>query len=229
MKLFLLWLGSLCTPFFVSVFLIEGLTRSQYNWMRHPISSLSIGPFGWEQIVNFVVTGALVALIGIGLRLAFAPHSRGTLFGPILLAVAGTGLIGAGIFVSDPVFGFPPDKPLVLAQFTAHGRLHDLFSMLWFLGLPSACGVLTARFFTIGEPGWAVYSLLSGSGMIVFFVLASMGFLQRPGFVDVAGIYQRLSATTGLLWVSLIAIHTAHVLASPGPRQTGKRLPTSPP
>jgi hypothetical protein len=209
MRSYLLWVGSLCTPFFVTAFLVEGFTRPQYNWMRHPISSLAIGPLGWTQIVNFVITGTLVALIGIGLRLAFAPHSRGSVFGPILLVVAGIGLIGGGIFVSDPVFGFPPDKPLVLAQFTVRGRLHDLFSMLWFLGLPSACCVLAVRFFTIGELGWAVYSLLSGFGMIAFFVLASMGFLQRPGFVQVAGIFQRLSATTGLSWASLLAIHAA--------------------
>src|SRR5262245_18887011 len=195
MKSRLLWLGSLCAPLFVSILLVEGLTRPQYNWMRHPISSLSIGPLGWTQITNFVVTGMLVALVGIGLRLASAPHSRGSLFRPILLVVAGIGLIGAGIFVSDPVFGFPPDKPLVLAQFTSHWHLHDLFSMLWFLGLPAACVVLAVRFFAIGETGWAAYSLLSCFGMIAFFALASMGFLQRPGFVDVAGIYQRLSVT----------------------------------
>src|SRR5215472_16489484 len=171
MKSFLLSLGSLCAPVFVSAFLIEGFTRAQYNWMRHPISSLSIGPLGWTQITSFVTTGTLVALIGIGLRLAFAPHSQGSVFGPILLIVAGIGLIGAGIFVSDPVFGFPPDKPLVLAQFTSHGHLHDLFSMLWFVGLPAACFVLAVRFFAVGEPGWAVYSLLSGLSMIVFFVL----------------------------------------------------------
>jgi len=159
--------------------------------------------------VNFIITGTLVGLIGIGLRLSFAPHSRGRLFGPILLVVAGIGLVGAGVFVSDPVFGFPPDKPLVLAQFTSHGRLHDLFSTLWFVGRPAACFVLAVRFFAIGEPGWAVYSLVSGLGMIAFFVVASMGFFQRPAFVDVAGIYQRLSATTGLLWASLIAIHAA--------------------
>jgi hypothetical protein len=213
MKSFLPWLGSLCAPFFVVAFLIEGFTRPQYNWMQYPISSLSIGRLGWTQIMNFVITGALVALIGIGLRLTFAPHSRGSLFGPILFVVAGIGLIGAGIFVSDPVFGFPPDKPLVLAQFTSHGHLHDLFSTFWFLGLPAACSVLAVRFFTISEPGWAVYSLLSGLGMIACFVVASMGFLQRPGFVDVAGIYQRLSATTGILWVSLIAIHAARASA----------------
>jgi hypothetical protein len=46
MKSLLFWLGSLCAPFFAIVFLIEGLTRPQYNWMRHPISSLSIGPLG---------------------------------------------------------------------------------------------------------------------------------------------------------------------------------------
>src|SRR5262245_3519026 len=105
MKSFLLWLGTLCAPLFAIVFLIEGFTRAQYNWMRHPISSLSIGPLGWIQVANFVITGTVVALIGIGLRLAFAPHSRGSLFGPIFLVVAGVGLVGAGVFVSDPVFG----------------------------------------------------------------------------------------------------------------------------
>src|SRR5262249_12221981 len=125
--------------------------------------------------------------------------------------VAGIGLIGGGIFVSDPVFGFPPDKPLVLAQFTVRGHLHDLFSMFWFLGLPSACCVLAVRFLTMGELGWAVYSLLSGVGLFVFFffVLASWGFLRRPGFVAVAGIFRRLWATTGFSWASFIAIHVA--------------------
>src|SRR4029450_6927248 len=53
MKSYLLWVGSLCTPLLVSAFLIEGFTRPQYNWMRHPISSLSFGPLGWPQIVSF--------------------------------------------------------------------------------------------------------------------------------------------------------------------------------
>jgi len=207
MKSLLLSFGPLCAPFFVVVFLIEGVTRPQYDWMRHPISALSIGPRGWSQIANFVVTGVLVASIGIGLRLALPPRARSSLSGPILIALAGIGLIGAGVFVSDPVFGFPPDKPLVLAQFSWQGHLHDLFSVLWFLGLPAACVVLAVRFFAIGQRNWAVYSLLSGLGMMVFFVLAAIGFRQRPGFVDVAGVYQRLSVTTGLSWVSVIALH----------------------
>ena len=212
---YLLRLGSLCTPIFVIVFLLEGFTRREYDWMRHPISSLSIGPFGWIQVMNFIVTGVLVALIGLGLRWTFALKSRGSVFGPILLVVAGIGLIGAGIFVSDPVFGFPPEEPLVLAQFTEHGHLHDVFSMLWFLGLPSAGFVFAVRFFTLNKRGWAFYSLASGLGMIVLFVLASLGFLQRPGFVDVAGIYQRLSVTAGLSWASAIAIHAVPPDAAP--------------
>jgi hypothetical protein len=99
-----------------------------------------------------------------------------------------------------------------------------------------SCWVLAVRFFAIGQHGWAVYSLLSGIGMIALFVLASTGFLQRPGFVDVAGLFERLSATTGLLWASLIAIHAARATSIPnfrvaaagaGPRVRRRTVPGS--
>jgi hypothetical membrane protein len=203
----LLALGALCAPIFIGTFLIEGSTRAQYNWLRFSISALSIGPHGWIQIASFIATGLLIILLGVGLRLSLAPDSEGSLWGPIAVAIAGIGLIGAGVFVSDPVFGYPPDQPLVLKQFTTRGHLHDFFSTFWFVGLPTACFVLARRFLKLGESGWAVYSTVSGIGMLVFFVLAGAGFNQTKGLVDYAGLYQRLSASTGLGWLTLIAIH----------------------
>jgi hypothetical membrane protein len=203
----LLALGALCAPVFIVTLFIEGFTRAQYNWLRFPISSLSIGPQGWMQITNFIITGSLIVLLGMGLRLSLEPHARGSVWGPIVVAIAGVGLIGAGVFVSDPVFGYPPDQPLVLKQFTTHGHFHDFFSMFWFIGLPTACVVLARRFLGLGETGWAVYSILSGIGMLVFFVLAGAGFNQTNGLVDYAGLYQRISVSTGVLWLMFTAIH----------------------
>src|SRR5689334_5876007 len=110
---------------FIIVFLIEGATRENYNPFRYAVSSLSIGDRGWIQAANFLMVGVLLVAFAIGLRRALK-GSRGGLWGPILIGLAGIGLFGAGIFTTDPIFGYPPDAPLVLAQYTVHGHLHDL-------------------------------------------------------------------------------------------------------
>jgi hypothetical protein len=45
---------------FVIVLLIEGLTRPGHNSWRDMGSSLSTGPGGWMQIVNFIACGLLI-------------------------------------------------------------------------------------------------------------------------------------------------------------------------
>ena len=40
---------------------------------------------------------------------------------PTLVGLAGIGLIGAGIFVTDPLNGYPPGTPLIPIRRTAHG------------------------------------------------------------------------------------------------------------
>jgi hypothetical membrane protein len=190
---------------FIIVFLIEGATRADYNPFRYPISSLSIGAMGWTQAANFLLLGVLLVAFAIGLRRALR-GSRGGLWGPILIGLAGIGLFGAGIFTTDPIFGYPPDAPLVIAQYTFHGHMHDLCSVLFFAGVPIASFVFCRRFATTGERGWALYSLLSGFGMLVFFALAAIGFDQNPALVHIAGVFQRLSIGIGLIWVALLAL-----------------------
>ena len=190
---------------FIILFLIEGATRANYNPFRYPISSLSIGALGWMQAVNFLILGTLLVAFAIGMRRVLR-GSRGGVWGPLLIGLAGIGLFGAGIFTTDPIYGYPPDAPLVLAQYTVHGHLHDLCSVLFFAGVPIACFVFCRRFVTLGERGWALYSLLSGLGMLAFFVLAAIGFEQIPGFVNVAGVFQRLSISIGLIWIALLAL-----------------------
>jgi hypothetical membrane protein len=201
----LLACGVIGPPLFIIVFLIEGATREDYDPLRYAVSSLSIGDQGWIQAANFLLLGILLVAFAVGLRRALK-GSRGGLWGPILIGLAGIGLFGAGIFTTDPIFGYPPDAPLVIAQYTLHGHLHDLCSVLFFAGVPIASFVFCRRFATSGERGWALYSLLSGLGTLAFFVLAAIGFDQNPALVHIAGVFQRLSISIGLIWVALLAL-----------------------
>ena len=201
----LLSCGTLGPLLFTVVFLVEGATRADYNPLRYPVSSLAIGARGWIQTTNFLVAGVLLFAFALGVRRALQ-SSRGGAWGPVLIGLAGIGLFGAGIFTSDPVYGYPPGAPLVLAQYSVHGHLHDVFSLLLFVGVPSACFVLGRRFALLGERGWAVYSILTGLGMLVTFVLAGMGFTHKPSLVTFAGVLQRLSITSGLTWIALLAL-----------------------
>jgi hypothetical protein len=185
---------------------IEGATRADYNSFRYPLSSLAIGESGWTQISNFIITGSLLFLFSVGLKKIF--NSTNEKFrGPLLIRLVAIGLIGAGICYTDPVYGYPPDKPLLLAQFTLRGHLHDGFSMLVFICLPAACFVFRKRFIAAGKKAWARYSVFTGFAIIVTFIFTSMGFKQVAPFVDFAGLLQRLCIAFGWAWIMLFSFH----------------------
>ena len=134
----LLACGVISGPLFVAAFLVEGATRADYDPLRHPVSSLALGDGGWTQSINFIVTGLLTLAFAAGLRRAFRPP-EGSTWGPLLVGVWAVGLLGAGIFVTDPVSGYPPGFPDRLSGYSWHGALHDLFSLLAFVALAAAC------------------------------------------------------------------------------------------
>jgi hypothetical membrane protein len=66
--------GVVAGPLFVLVFLIEGAMTPDYDPLRHPVSSLALGPFGWTQTLNFIFVGILTLAFAVGLvRLARCP------------------------------------------------------------------------------------------------------------------------------------------------------------
>jgi hypothetical protein len=209
-----LFCGAIAGPFFTILWFVQGLTRADYEPMRHPISSLSIGELGWIQVANFIITGLLILALSVELRRVIRPSD--SRWGPVLVGLVGIGLIGAGIFVTDPLNGYPPGTPLIPTERTAHGILHDLFGIPFFLGLPIACFVF-ARFFTRqGAPGWAWYSRLSGIGMFAVFFVARLGFRLLPTYPELAanfGLLQRITVTIGLAWLTLLAVYMLKVQA----------------
>jgi hypothetical protein len=116
-----IWAG----PIFTATFLAEGTVRDGYRPLRHPVSSLALGPRDWIQTVNFAVTGVLTLAGAAGLRLR-GDRPAGSRAGPVLVAAAGAGLIASAAFRTDPVGGYPPGTPDMPAKFSRAGTAHNL-------------------------------------------------------------------------------------------------------
>jgi Protein of unknown function (DUF998) len=212
----LLVCGAIAGPLFTAAWILEGATRAHYNPLWHPVSSLELGgEFGWTQRANFVVAGLLTLAFAIGLWRALRPLG-GSTWGPLLVGAHAIGLLGAGIFVTDPVNGYPPGTPDHPATYgSAHAALHDLLSVGTFVGLPIACLVMARRFAGWGQRGWALYSAATGVVLMVTFVLTSMAFNQVEPLVAFGGLFQRATATLGWTWVTLLAVHLLRGLPQP--------------
>jgi len=202
----LLICGVIAGPLFTLMWLIESITRPDYNLLRHPVSSLALGPFGWMQVANFIVAGILTLAFAAGLWRTLQP--RGAAWGALLIGVWGIGLLGAGLFTTDPVSGYPPGTPAKLAEYSnVAAMLHDIVSLFAFLTLVVACALFTRWFAKWGERGWAIYSAVTGIIFLIVMYLASAGFAQTPGLVEFAGLFQRTAVTTGWMWITLLAVH----------------------
>jgi hypothetical protein len=188
--------GLVAGPLFVVAFLVQGaLKGSGYDALRHPVSSLALGPNGWVQTATFLVTGLLTVAFAIGI------WRSGLRAGGFLIGVWGVGLVGAGLFVTDPVSGFPVGTPPII-DYTTIGAVHDGFSLPGFFALAAAQVVLSR-----GRGWkWLTYSLLSATAYLVCFLLAGSGFSQTASLVDVAGLFQRLTVTIGWVWTVLLAL-----------------------
>ena len=169
------------------------------------MSSLSLGEHGWTQVANFTVTGMLTVGFAVGAWQVHRPLG-GSRWGPLLIAISGVGLAGAGIFMADPLSGYPPGTPGMPLQPSGHGTLHRLLSALYFLGLPAACLVFARRFARSGARRWAIYSALSAGGFWGAFVLAAVAFAQIEPVVNFGGLFQRLALVIGEAWLTLLAI-----------------------
>ncbi len=203
----LLVCGVIAGPLFVVTFVIAGATRADYDALRHPVSSLALGDLGWIQVANFLAAGALGLAGTVGLRRALRPPG-GSPWGVLLVGTWSTGILGAGVFVTDPVSGYPSGTPDKLDRYgSAHAALHDSFSFAAFLALAVACFVFARRFAGWGQRGWAIYSAVSGAAFLATMTLASLGLDQTEGLVDLAGLYQRAAITVGFCWLSLLALH----------------------
>ncbi len=201
--------GMLAGPIYVALALLQLFLRPGYNPLRHDLSLLSNGALGWIQIGNFLLTGALVLAAACGLRLRLRGTTGGR-WAPLLLALYGLGLLGAGLFLADPMNGFPPGTPDgAPVHTTLHGVLHILSGAVGFMGLVGACFVLARRFTRRRQTQWATYSVLTGIAVLAGFVGIAAGSAQQGRILEVVTLAFTVAVVLGWTWVSLICRHVA--------------------
>lgn len=142
------------------------LIRPELDPYWHTISEWSLGPWGWFGRIGWLLGG-----IGY-LALCFSLHDRlkGVLgrIGEVIFAACGLGLIGVGVFVTDPMDGTP-------APLTTTGILHVISGMTQLMTFPIAAllmGVSIRRNSAAGSrPTPSIFiSLLPLAGLIAFFI-----------------------------------------------------------
>ncbi len=206
--------GVVAGPLFVAGFTVIGARRAGYDWRRHAVSSLAAGHGGWSQRANFALTGSLYCIAARGL--ARSPKQTvGPRVVPALIFWVGAGLVGSGLFVTDPVAGFPPSSGDQAGADRSHpvdptrsGKLHNLCALPIFAGIPAAaltCATSAAR---RGEYRWASYSAGSAIAMTSAFVLFGAAFGGAPHLAERGGVFQRISVTAGFGWLTALALRT---------------------
>lgn len=195
----LLACGVLAGPLYVAAGLIQMVIRPAFDITRHSLSLLSNGDLGWIQITNFLLAGLLVLAGAVGMR-RLLRGSRGGTWGPLLLGLYGLGLIGAGIFIADPMDGFPPGTPAGTPDAMSwHGLLHFITGSVAFLSLIAACFVFARRFAALGQRGWAAYSVATG----VLFFAAFFGIATGSGGAAI-NVAFALAVVLGWAWISAV-------------------------
>ncbi len=205
---------------FVAAFTAIGAARSGYDWRRHAVSSLACGRQGWWQRANFILTGMLWCASARGLGQA-PRRVVGPPFVSALVAAAGVGLVGSGLFVTDPVGGSPPPRapagepgdvaPASPAQ-TWQGHLHNLSAIPIFAGIPVAGLAAPVAAVRARDYRWACYSASSSLAMVGSFVLFGAAFGGKPNLTGSGGIFQRLSIVAGFGWVTALSCRTLRAL-----------------
>ena len=203
----LLLCGAIAGPLFILTVLVQDYTRPGFNPRIHLLSLLSLGDWGWVQIVNFVLAGVLNLLYAIGLWKRLHPGRAGT-WGPILIGAYGLGLIAVGVFRTDPSQGYPPGLSAP-TQPSWHGAIHALGGLFIFVVLAAALAVFTRFFLARGERWWALYCLASAVLLLVFF----FGSFGNPALT---ARFLRLGTLIGWMAASVIAIK---LLSDPGTPQ----------
>jgi hypothetical protein len=193
----LLGYGVIAGPFYVTVSLAQALTRTGFDLSRHEWSLLANGSLGWLQIVNFLLTGAMIAAFAVGLRRA----GQGR-WAPRLIAVYGLGMVGAGIFRADPSLGFPPGTPDGPGAVSWHGLLHFVCAGIGFGCMIAACLVMARRFASAGERGWAGFSAVTGVAFLGAFIGVASSGSGNPTL-----IYTFIAAVVLVFaWISALAV-----------------------
>ncbi|MFD4439607.1 DUF998 domain-containing protein [Nocardia sp. NPDC058519] len=192
---------------------VLGAIRPDYNAWVVPDSNLELGPGGWMQIANYIVTGTLLLAFALGTR-QLLRTGRGSTWVPILLGIYGFTFVAIGPILPDPSLGYPVGASEAL---TVHGAVHSLLGLVQFSSLTAACFVLARRDQALENRGWSRYSVATGLLVATSYV----AFALTAKLVDggPAGLIERIGIIASGIWIALLAIR---LLSEPVPRASAE-------
>ena len=191
---------------FVSVFTVYGWLYPGYSATSMFVSELSLGAYGWIQVLNFVLTGALVLMFGRGLAAHFSTGAASRT-GPVLVQGIGVSLIASGAFNTDPSAMF--------GQTSAQGVVHGILGAIVFTFAPLSCFVFYRRFRS--DPAWrplAGWTLLSGIVLTLGIVLLKISQQPESGLFEWKGLVQRVILVTFMAWIFAVAFRLRRLYRS---------------
>lgn len=193
----LLYCGAAAALLFHALVLVQALLRPGYDLVRLPLSLLALGPWGWVQTLNFLMTGLLLVGLAVGTR-----HAQGSgprpLVGGVLLAFYGVGMVVAALYPSDPENGFPlgASRPEALSR---DAQMHGMGFLIAQVSLILACLVFAYGFARLGARRWAAYCLATAlcvpAGIVLAFALE-----QTRGLAFFA------TGALGLCWAAALGL-----------------------
>jgi Protein of unknown function (DUF998) len=195
-----LWCGP--GPVLVAVFLLEGAVRDGYRPLRHPVSSLALGPRGWIQAGNFAVAGTLFLATAAGV--ARAGDDAADLAAPALIGTAGRGLPArrsspptrsAATRQERPMHSYTPPEPALRTIWPQYRCSPACPPPRW----------RSWRSWRAGQRRFGLYSADTAVTMLTTMALAGAGFGQSPRLVNLGGLFQRASIITGFAWLTALS------------------------
>ncbi len=193
----LLGYGVLAGAFYLVVGIALALTRDGFDLSRHALSLLTLGEQGWMQRANLAVSGAMTAAAAVGFARALAPSAVARRTG-ILLGVYAAALVASGIFLPDPMGGFPPGAA---TEASTAGILHLVAGGVGFVALTAAALTVATWLLGRGARRAAVWSYVAAATVVGGFVAG--GALATSG-VGVALLW--LAVVAGWAWLAAASI-----------------------
>jgi hypothetical membrane protein len=204
------WLAVTGPLFFTITWIVAGILQDGYSLRQDFISELAAldARHPWIMIIGFLWLGAGTVALGIGL--AGALEGRLARIGSILVALAGVGIIVAGLARVDCRSRLAACAARIEAgDVSWHSEAHELVSLVVFLALVAAPLVL-ARAIS-GDALWRdlrAYSITTGVvGLVLLVLLSSVA-------GSWSGLVQRVFLTVLLLWIAILGarlIRLSHV------------------
>jgi len=155
--------------------------------------------------VTLVVFGFLMICFAFGLHKGIG-QGKGSIVGPVLVAIYGAGQVGNGIFPCAPGCA----DPWEIGSFT--GMMHTVTSYVGYVAILLAMLVISRRLKK--DKNWLSYSSFSiVIGLISIGAFLLFSFVLSGFLIPWAGLFQRLRHGIVFLWIIVMAVRLLRISA----------------